>query len=226
MRKYRNSIFAFWLSLLLFLPSLCLAWSGEVVHVADGDTITVMSGQEKVKVRLYGIDTPEITQWYGQNAKTFTSSQVLGKTVEVQEMDVDRYGRVVGLVSVGDLVLNRHLVAYGYAWVYHQYCKAPFCSEWVEVEAEAKAKRLGLWKKPNVIPPWEYRRGKRAKSTSPSDKDTPKSGCDCSGNLYNCSNFKTQAEAQACYEKCMREKGADVHKLDGDGNGRVCESLP
>jgi len=84
--------------------------------------------------------------------------------VQTQEMDTDRYGRVVGLVSVGDLVLNRHLIEYGYAWVYHQYCKAPFCSEWSEVEAKAKTARKGLWKNPNAIPPWDYRRSDTKKA--------------------------------------------------------------
>ena len=212
--------------LFVSLPTLCLAWTGEVVHIADGDTITVQRGADKVKVRLYGIDTPESSQWYGQNAKTFTSSQVMGKTVEVQEIDVDRYDRVVGLVSVGDLVLNRHLVAYGYAWVYHRYCKKPFCSEWSEVEAEARREKRGLWKNPSVIPPWEYRHSKRKKRAPRSAGTPPGPGCDCSGNHYNCSDFKTQAQAQACFEHCMKVKGYDVHKLDRDKDGRVCESLP
>jgi micrococcal nuclease len=91
---------------LLLLPASCFAWSGQVVHVADGDTITVSRNAQRVKVRLYGIDTPEKSQYYGQNAKQFTSSQIMGKTVEVEEIDIDRYGRAVGIVSVGDLVLN------------------------------------------------------------------------------------------------------------------------
>ena len=213
-------------TVLLAIPSLCHAWSGKVIHVADGDTITVLREGKKVKVRLYGIDTPEKSQWYGQNAKSFTSAQVFGKTVEVQEIDVDRYGRVVGLVSVGNLVLNRHLVAYGYAWVYHHYCKEPFCSEWSRVEAKARSEKRGLWKTANAIPPWEYRRSKRKKKTRQPLKVESGSGCDCSGNLYNCSDFKTQRQAQECYDHCKRVKGRDVHKLDRDGDGRVCESLP
>ena len=151
------------LSFLLLIPFLLLSWSGKVVHVADGDTITVLKDGKEVRVRLYGIDTPEKAQWYGQNAKTFTSSQVMGKTVEVEEIDVDRYGRVVGLVSVGNLILNRHLIEYGYAWVYRQYCKKSFCSEWAEVEAAAREAKRGLWKNANAVPPWEYRKSKRKK---------------------------------------------------------------
>ena len=213
-------------ALFFFVPVICHAWSGEVVHVADGDTITVMRGNDKVKVRLYGIDTPENSQWYGQNAKAFTSSQVFGKTVEVQEIDIDRYGRVVGLVSVGDLVINRHLVAYGYAWVYHRYCKKPFCSEWAELEGEASKEKRGLWKRSHVIAPWDYRHSERKKRPSRPIKGPSGPDCDCSGNRYNCSDFKSQAQAQACYDHCIQVTGRDIHRLDQDRDGRACESLP
>lgn len=55
------------------------------------------------------------------------------------------------------------------------------------------------------------------------------SGCSCSTDLYNCrvSDFRTQAQAQACYDKCLAERGFDVHRLDGnDNDGRACEDLP
>lgn len=49
----------------------------------------------------------------------------------------------------------------------------------------------------------------------------------CSYDAYNCSDFSTQAEAQACYDYCYALVGYDVHQLDGnDGDGIVCESLP
>jgi len=198
-----------------------------VVYVPDGDTFDVERDGKKIRVRLYGVDTPEASQRYGQNAKTFTSSQVMGKTVDVQEIAVDRYKRVVGIVSVGNLALNLHLVQYGYAWVYHQYCKKPFCSEWAKAEEVARKARRGLWKNPEPIPPWEYRRAKRGKSSG-TRKHQPVasgSGCDCSGNRYNCSDFKTQRQAQECFDHCRKLKGRDVHKLDRDGDGRVCEGL-
>jgi len=79
-------------------------------------------------------------------------------------MDVDRYGRIVALVSVGNLNINRHLIEYGYAWVFPRYCKEPFCSEWKEVEAQARKAKKGLWKYPNPVPPWEYRQTKKNKA--------------------------------------------------------------
>ncbi len=54
------------LTLILFLPLSLLAFSAKVVKISDGDTITVLSGKEQTKVRLYGIDAPEKKQDYNQ----------------------------------------------------------------------------------------------------------------------------------------------------------------
>jgi len=51
-------------------------------------------------------------------------------------------------------------------------------------------------------------------------------GCDCSKSRYKCSDFNTQAQAQACYDRCKMLKKRDVHSLDSNGDGRVCTSLP
>ena len=213
------------ITFLFFLPTLSLAGEFKVTKVYDGDTITVLGEGKELRVRLYGIDTPEIAQWYGQNAKQFTSSQVFGKTVSVDPIDTDRYGRTVALVSVGDLVINRLLVEYGYAWVYDRYCRKPFCDEWKQLEEEARKAKRGLWKNPDAIPPWKYRRSSR-KGTSTPSKASGQRVCDCSGNVYNCSDFRTQREAQRCYEYCLKQKGYDLHGLDRDKDRVACESLP
>ena len=50
-------------------------------------------------------------------------------------------------------------------------------------------------------------------------------GCSCAGDTLNCSDFGPSSEAQACYNKCMAERGFDVHRLDGnDNDGLACES--
>ena len=179
--------------LVLVAPPLCHAWSGKVVHVSEGDTITVLKEGKEIEVRLYGINSPERTQWYGNNAKSFTSAQVMRKTVKVREIDVDRYGWVVGVVTVGDLVLNKFLLEQGYAWLHDRYCKKPFCFPWAKAEHEAKKAKRGLWKNPKSIPPWEYKKGKRGKSsgTRTTALRTVGSGCDCSRNRHNCKDFKT-----------------------------------
>ena len=49
--------------------------------------------------------------------------------------------------------------------------------------------------------------------------------CDCSGPDLNCKDFSSHAQAQACFECCKKSHG-DCFKLDRDGDGNVCESLP
>jgi len=55
---------------------------------------------------------------------------------------------------------------------------------------------------------------------------SPVGPCQCYANLYNCGDFSTQAEAQACFDWCWSQVGYDVHYLDADGDGVACESLP
>mgnify|MGYP000166695481 FL=1 len=50
--------------------------------------------------------------------------------------------------------------------------------------------------------------------------------CGCWADLYNCDDFNTQADAQACFSYCISQGAGDVHKLDRDNDGTVCESLP
>lgn len=142
------------------------AWSGKVIGVADGDTLKVQRGSEKIKIRLYGVDTPETKQPYGNIAKKVTNALVRGKMVEVQTVTSDRYGRTVGLVSVDGKSLNKHLVQKGYAWVYPQYCKKSFCNSWKSIEVSARMQERGMWKDPNIVPPWEYRHQKRSSKNS------------------------------------------------------------
>ena len=60
----------------------------------------------------------------------------------------------------------------------------------------------------------------------PTNTPQPQAVCDCSHDAYKCADFDTQARAQACFDYCLSIGAGDIHKLDGDNDGRVCESLP
>lgn len=159
--RSKSLFFCVFLLLLLTVPNLSSAWSGKVVGVADGDTITVLRDKEQVRIRLYGIDRPERGQAFGKRAKQFTSDMVMGKTVRIEPIDVDRYGRTVALVFLFRDLVNAELVYAGYAWVYTRYCKESFCGWWKQLEREAREAMRGLWRDPNPVPPWEFRRQRR-----------------------------------------------------------------
>jgi endonuclease YncB( thermonuclease family) len=139
------------------------AWRARVVSVQDGDTITVLTAENRqVKVRLYGIDCPERRQAYGNRARQATAEAVHGKDVNVHVMDTDRYGRTVAIVAApGREMLNSWLVKEGLAWVYEKYCKAADpCDRLRELEREARAAKVGLWGDSEPVAPWVWRKAK------------------------------------------------------------------
>ncbi len=138
----------------------------KVVKVADGDTITVLTeNKRQIRIRLYGIDTPERRQPFGKRAKQFTSALVFGKEVFIEVIDTDRYRRSVALVQLSDgRLLNEELLKSGLAWVYERYCKKTFCEEWKDIETQAKAEKRGLFRNENALEPWKARRRRRPSS--------------------------------------------------------------
>jgi endonuclease YncB( thermonuclease family) len=135
-------------------------WGGLVVGVSDGDRIMVLHKGKGEKIRLYGIDAPDIGQAFGEKAKKFTFDAVYGKTVNVEIMGKDPYGQTVGIVTVDGQSLNESLIQNGLAWVYQKYCKSVFCENWLSLEVVARYDKIGLWSEPNPSPPWEFRHGK------------------------------------------------------------------
>ena len=154
--------------LLAFVLWATVAWadtfSGLVVKVADGDTITVADANVEHRIRFAQIDAPEKKQAFGPEARDKLVALVLGKAVTVEYDDVDRYGRLVGQVRIDGVDVNLALVQDGYAWVYLDYAHTP---AYVAAEAEARQARRGLWAQDNPTAPWVYRRQVRSAAKSP-----------------------------------------------------------
>jgi endonuclease YncB( thermonuclease family) len=130
---------------------------GKVVGVHDGDTLTLLvDGNREVKVRLDGIDAPELGQPFGKNAKAALSATVFEKTVTVKVGTTDRYGRTVGRIFLNGQNVNLGMVRSGLAWWYRQYASK---DEALEIAEEyAKTRKEGLWADPQPIAPWEWRK--------------------------------------------------------------------
>jgi len=147
-----------WL-LILTAPPAFADFSGKVVGVMNGDTITVLHNGKGERIRLNGIDCPEKGQAFGQRAKRLTSELAFGKEVTVTVFDSDKYGRSIGDVSLPDgRNLNHELVEAGLCWWYRKY--APHDKDLVWLEIEAREAKRGLWADPNPVPPGEWRKRK------------------------------------------------------------------
>ena len=159
-----------WAVALVFVSVLCeqLAaetLTGEVIGLADGDTITVLdSSNRQHKVRLSGIDAPEKTQPFGNRSTQSLAKAVFRQTVTVEWQKVDRYGRIVGRVVLDGTDANLAQIEAGLAWHYVAYAseQAPAEREaYALAESQARIQRRGLWQDREPIAPWAYRRAKR-----------------------------------------------------------------
>ncbi len=193
------------------LPETTLV-QAQVVRVIDGDTIEVSIEGKIDRVRYIGMDTPETGEWMAPEATAKNEELVGGKVVGLEKdvSETDRYGRLLRYVWVGDRMVNAELLWLGCAQVstYPPDVKYVDCFLRLQREAREAGRMCGLTPTPSPFNP-----------PSPSP-------CDCSGNIYNCADFGTHVEAQACYEYCKSLGRGDIHRLDGDNDGIACESLP
>jgi len=128
---------------------------GRVVKVVDGDTIAVLVGERREKVRYIGVDTPETrhaskgVQCFGRAASAFNERLLRGERVRL-ERDVeerDRYGRLLAYVyRVSDgLFVNAELVRQGYAQVLTIAPDVRHSARFEALAREARRRGRGLW---------------------------------------------------------------------------------
>lgn len=136
------------------------AWAdftGPVVAVLDGDTIDVLVNNRPVRIRFAQIDAPERKQAFGTRSRQALAAMVARQVVTVAEDGPDRYGRTLGTVFVDGVNVNAAMVQQGMAWAYRQYVTD---RSLIQLEAEARAARRGLWVDPAPVEPWLFRRNK------------------------------------------------------------------
>lgn len=129
-----------------------VAW-WRCVGVADGDTATCLdtNGRQQ-KIRLAGIDAPEVGQPYGPNAREHLADQIFGKLIAVSVVGRDPDGRAICQVSHDGRDISRLLVTDGSAWA-----DPTTGSNLSGDQEQARTAKRGLWAEKNPVPPWEYR---------------------------------------------------------------------
>lgn len=124
-----------------------------VERVVDGDTFTARVGQREERVRVIGVDTPEVSHdgvaaaCYGEEARQFARSLLGGRRVRLLpgHEQRDRYGRLLARVEVGGLDLSRELARRGFA---RQLAIPPNTDDADQIAAlvaRARAAGTGLW---------------------------------------------------------------------------------
>ena len=135
---------------------------GKVIHVADGDTVTVLDATDtQYKIRLQGIDAPEKAQAFGNKSKQSLHEIVHSKQVTVDYQKKDKYGRVVGKILLNNTDVCLEQLKRGMAWHYKQYANEQPKEDretYSLAEQQAKTELKGLWKDKQPVPPWEFRK--------------------------------------------------------------------
>ncbi len=148
------------------------ALQGKVVRVSDGDTLVVqVDPNRQEKVRLVGIDTPEMAQEpWGERAKAFTERLALGKMVRL-ETDVqprDQYGRLLAYAYVGKTFINYELVRQGYAMLLTYPPNVAHVETFKKAQEQARKEGRGIWNPSSGLDqsPRDFRREKRNGTSS------------------------------------------------------------
>jgi micrococcal nuclease len=144
-----------------------------VTKVVDGDTLHVaaaQSGGDATKVRLRGIDAPEMgtnrtkRMYFAQEATDFVRRTTLGQSVSVYlDEDAesrDRYGRLLAYLELPDgRFLNEELLSEGLVYADRRF-RHSYSQKYLQLEAAARAQGRGLWKDVTreQMPPWLQRR--------------------------------------------------------------------
>ncbi|TSC63231.1 MAG: micrococcal nuclease, partial [Parcubacteria group bacterium Athens0416_74] len=201
-----------------------------VVKVVDGDTIVVDIAGANTTVRLIGLDTPETVdprktvQCFGAEAsakmRQILSGQYVRLETDPSQGEKDKYGRLLAYVYAPanvrpeGILLNIYMIEEGFGHEYTYNIPYKYQAEFKAAENIARQEKRGLWADGVCA---------SQASSAPTSPMRISGQYGCSRNTYNCSDFTTQAQAQAAFDACGE---GDVHKLDSDGDKRVCESLP
>jgi len=124
--------------------------------------VTVLdSAGTQHRIRLAGIDAPELHQAFGEQSRRSLDDMIYGKDVTITYQKIDQYGRLVGKILLDGKDVDLEQVKAGMAWHYKYYEDEQTPEDrqlYANVEKEARAERRGLWQDPNPMEPYLFRR--------------------------------------------------------------------
>lgn len=131
--------------------------SGMVVRILDGDTYEILlEGNKTERIRMEGIDAPEKGMPFYKVSKNYLGSLCFKKNVRLEVQSTDRYGRTIAFGYLDDgRELSAEMLKAGLAWHYKKYNTD---EDLAELETQAKESRIGIWKDPRPMAPWDNRR--------------------------------------------------------------------
>jgi len=132
---------------------------GRVIEVQSGDVITIFNLNRPVRVKLLGIDAPEMGQAFGDVARKHLSDLVYDKSVLVEYSGISADSSIDGRVLLNDADIGAQMIRDGAAWFdlnNQGGLSATDREVYQQSEQAARSERRGLWQQENPIAPWEF----------------------------------------------------------------------
>ncbi len=141
----RSIVFILVLIVFLIQAGRCWGFQATVIGVRDLNTIRVSRAGHVESFGLYGVCVPDKDQPFGPKAVQFLSSVLESRVVEVDPVETDVDGHVLGIVSVDGESINRQIIAFGLGWVDSGHCSRPECREWSVIQDRVEPAGKGFW---------------------------------------------------------------------------------
>lgn len=137
--------------------------SGKVVKIVDGDTFDILlDNHTTMRIRMEGIDAPERGMAFYQVAKSYLGELCLDQIIQIEETNIDRYGRVIAKSYIGNRSeLGLLMIEAGYAWHFKRYSSD---MQLAQAENTARDKKVGLWVDRMPVAPWDWRENLKSKN--------------------------------------------------------------
>lgn len=197
---------------------------GLVTKVLSGDTIEVLTGNQTSRVRYIGITAPSLlapVEWQAGQSLSYNQNLVEGKNVTLVQdaIDQDPDGTRPRYVLIDNTFINYEIVRQGFAKTASMPPNTGCDSSLLAAQVEAQTNVRGLWV-PTPLPTFTI-------TPTPTITRTPsktsKPVCNCEGKRLTCNSFRSQGQAQRCYEYCLSLGYGDIFGLDKNSNGLACE---
>ena len=179
----------------------------RVSRVVDGDTIEIDKDGKTVRIRLIGVDTPEVVdpdepeECYGKEASEYTKKELFDKFVKIEtdpSQDLyDTHNRLLAYIFTDSTNFNKGLIENGYAYEFTYDKPYKYQKEFKEAEEKAKNDEAGLWS-PTACPD---KTEKTSSGTSQSTQKNNTQNCKIKGNIsYNTGEKIYHVPGQKYYE--------------------------
>ena len=143
--------------------ALSSTFDGKIIKIIDGDTVYFQANADDAykKIRLVGIDAPEMKQPFGHQSRQCLANLINNKLVQIISFGEDRYKRILAKILIEKIDINLTMIKNGCAWFYRRYKNTLNMDDQVlydQAETFAIENKKGLFSNQEAEAPWVWRK--------------------------------------------------------------------